>query len=166
MITIPAFLPWRGGPRRLQGEVPSEWRAAIGAELDLEEIETLHLDLSVTDWRDGLEVVGRLDARVARTCGISLELFTADMTIDIRYTALPSASPHAPLQIGVEIQVDLQADDPPDLLDADGIDVVAMLREQFILALPPYPRRPGVAFQPAPSQTDASPFSALKRLLP
>jgi hypothetical protein len=59
-------------------------------------------------------------------------------------------------------------DDEPELVDSASIDLAAPLLEEVSLALDPYPRAPGVAFEgPKEEESPAdSPFAVLGRLKP
>ena len=100
---------------------------------------------------------GRLEARVAQTCVVSLEPFEADVVEDfvIHFTAgsLPDEADDDPLA--------------PDEVPYDGttIDLGEAAAEQLALALDPFPRRPG-AVLPADDAGDgpANPFAALAGL--
>ena len=62
---------------------------------------------------------------------------------------------------------DLEAEDPPDPLVGDHIDLGAVAREFVALGLDPYPRKPGVVFayeEDAPGEE--SPFARLAALKP
>jgi uncharacterized metal-binding protein YceD (DUF177 family) len=57
------------------------------------------------------------------------------------------------------------ADDAPEEIDSLHYDLAAALIEEFILALDPYPRAPGVEFQAPEGEGAAeSPFAVLKGL--
>lgn len=57
------------------------------------------------------------------------------------------------------------AEDAPDEIDSPIYDLGTPLREEFALAIDPYPRAPGVSFEP-PAEDDQreSPFAALEKL--
>ena len=60
----------------------------------------------------------------------------------------------------------LQEDDKPEDIDSLHYDLAAPLIEEFVLAIDPYPRAPGVAFE-APKETQdtpENPFAVLKGL--
>lgn len=60
----------------------------------------------------------------------------------------------------------LQEDDKPEEIDSLHYDLAAPLIEEFVLAIDPYPRAPGVAFE-APKETQdtpENPFAVLKGL--
>lgn len=60
-------------------------------------------------------------------------------------------------------------DEVPEEIDSPHYDVAGPLLEEFTLALDPYPRAPGVEFEPPPGAADAeptreNPFAVLKSL--
>jgi hypothetical protein len=63
-----------------------------------------------------------------------------------------------------EVEVPLEADGPEEI-DSLHYDLTAPLIEEFVLALEPYPRAPGVEFQPPEGEgATESPFAVLKGL--
>jgi Large ribosomal RNA subunit accumulation protein YceD len=139
-------------------------RASIAEGLDVEGIESLVADLTIAPWLDGLEARGVLQARATRICGVSLEPFeeTVDEPIVLRF--VPEGSPNAPPPTEGDVELDLDAEDPPDCVAGDAVDVGWYLSEQLALALSPFPRKPGVEFQPPEMSGSISPFAALARL--
>lgn len=141
-------------------------RARIAKALGLESLESLEAELKVSPWLDGAEIAGRWRARVGQVCGVTLEPFATDLEGEIRLKALPqgSAALGGPDEGGGELDLDPEADDPPDVLEGDRIDLGAYVVEDLSLAIDPFPRKPGVEFQ-APDAKDApSPFAVLAKL--
>src|SRR5580693_3343010 len=68
-------------------------RASIAGGLDVEGIESLVADLTIVPWLDGLEVRGVLQARVIRTCGVSLEPFEEMVDEPVVLRFVPGGSP-------------------------------------------------------------------------
>ncbi len=83
-------------------------------------------------------------------------------------SVLPQGSPHAPAESagGGEIEIDLEADDPPDLLESDVIDLSGYAVEHLSLDLDPFPRKPGAEFVTPADDADLSPFAVLKAFKP
>ena len=55
--------------------------------------------------------------------------------------------------------------DPPEPIVNGRIDLGAVTAEFLALGLDPYPRKPGVAYEPAPERDPAdSPFAALAKM--
>ena len=63
-----------------------------------------------------------------------------------------------------ELDLDPEADDPPDLLESDRIDLAAYVVEDLALAIDPFPRKPGVAFEAPDQPGELSPFAVLAKL--
>jgi uncharacterized metal-binding protein YceD (DUF177 family) len=132
--------------------------------LDVEAIEELSADLEIEPWLDGLQVRGVLSARVTRTCGVSLEPFEEMVQEPLLLRFVPDGSLNAASAPEGDVELDIEADDPPDAVAGDAVDLSAYLIEQLALALTPFPRKPGVEFQPPAMAGSISPFAALARL--
>ena len=141
---------------------PTE-RAAIAADLGLIELGRLTARLLVRAWMDGAEITGRLSATVTQECGVTLDPFESEIEADIRLHVVPPGSPHAPDEAG-ELELDPEADDPPDVMSAPEIDLGDVVVEHLALSLDPFPRKPGAEFEPPPAEAVESPFSVLKGL--
>jgi uncharacterized metal-binding protein YceD (DUF177 family) len=139
-------------------------RQQIAKEFGVVGVKALTAKVTVRPWLDGAELFGRFNAVVEQTCSISLEDFDEPIQGEFSLRVVPAGSPHAPLPETSEIELDAEADDPPDVLESDVIDVEAYVREYLALELDPYPRKPGVEFDYAPPQEETSPFAALKAL--
>lgn len=135
-------------------------RRRIADLLDLVALERLTSDVSVAPWLDGALVKGDWRARVVQTCSLSAEEFATDLDGVFEVRCVPAGSPLAENPSG-EIVVDPDADDPPDVLESDVIDLGAYLVEHLALALDPFPRAPGVAFEPPPAEPEPNPFAKL-----
>ena len=145
-------------------------RARIAADLALAGLPTFTGEITVAPWHDGAEIRGRWTATVTYTCGLTLEPFDADLTGDFTVRVVPASSPLAgEPEAGDdgEVELDLEADDPPDVLEGDSsFDLVTYLVEDLALSLEPFPRKPGAVFEPPPPDNPESPFAVLKRLKP
>ncbi|NJO54230.1 MAG: DUF177 domain-containing protein [Bacteroidales bacterium] len=149
-------------------EPNAETRAALARHvgaLSVPEL-TATLDLAA-DRKAGVSVTGRLKGRIVQACVVTLEPVESaiDEAVDARF--VPAAEPRA--ASGPEIEVSLEAEDPPEPLINGRIDLGAVLTEFFSLGIDPYPRKPGAAWQPAEAETQAepeaeSPFAALAKL--
>jgi hypothetical protein len=152
------------GAVRLRLEPDAAERAAIAERLGLTGLPALAAEVTVRPWLDGAEVTGRFDAVVGQTCGVSLEPFEQPVSGAFEVHAVPAGSPHAPAAEGGELELDPDAPDAPDVLEADALDVAGYVVEHLALELDPFPRKPGVAFDYAPPAGDASPFAVLQKL--
>ncbi len=150
--------------RRLKPD--DKTRAALAKGLGLEALPELEASLEVRSWMDGCQVLGRFDGQVTQVCGVSLEPFTQPVSGEIDLRLAPEGSPNLPADpaAGGEIEVSLDTPDPPERLEGDAIDLMAILREHLALAIDPFPRRPDAVFEWSPETEDASPFAALRAL--
>jgi uncharacterized metal-binding protein YceD (DUF177 family) len=162
-------IPWvaalRGAaPFRLVAE--TEVRERVARALREEAVKSLSAQVAIRPWRDGVELNGRVEAIVTRLCGVSLEAF--DETIDepMHVRIVPPGSVNVPKEDDGAIVVDLEGDDPPDVMSGGAVDVAAYVVEHLALALDPFPRKPGAVFEAPAATTPASPFSVLSQLKP
>jgi hypothetical protein len=139
-------------------------RKALARELDLLALDRLEARIRVSLWLDGAQLDGTWSADVAQTCGVTLERLDSRLSGDFLIRVVQPGSPHAPGEDDVEIHLD--ADDPPDVLDSDQIDLAAYVVEHLALEIDPFPRKPGVEFVQPEETVELSPFAVLKKLRP
>lgn len=152
------------GPVSLHLEPDAAERAKIAKDLGLESLPALAAEVTVKAWLDGAEISGRFKATVEQLCSVSAEAFEQPLRGEIDVRAVPAGSPNAPSEAGHELELELDAPDPPDVLEGDAIDVSAFVVEHLALELDPFPRKPGAEFEyQAPAQEE-SPFAVLKNL--
>lgn len=138
-------------------------RRAIAKELGLVRLDRLEADLDLSGWFDGVRIDGRWRADITQTCGVSLDDFDTALSGEFTLRAVPEASRHA-LPPETELEIDIDADDPPDVLESDDIDLGAYVIEHLALEIDPFPRKPGAVFEPPEPEPEASPFAALLKL--
>ena len=153
----------RGFDRTLAPDEATLKRIAAG--LDLAALNSFIAKVKVSPWLDGAEVEGRWKAELAYTCGLTLDPFDSALEGEFRLRLLPADSPNAPAE-EPEAVIDLEGEDPPDLLETDVIDLGVYLVEHLALELDPFPRKPGAAFEPPPEPEVPSPFAVLAQLRP
>jgi uncharacterized metal-binding protein YceD (DUF177 family) len=149
--------------RRLAAD--SDTRQRIAGELGLDGLERLDAEISAAPWLDGARVWGRLRARVRQTCGVTLEPLESEIDHDFELKLLPAGSPNAPAG-PEETVLDPDAEDPPELIEDDRIDLGALVVEQLALEIDPFPRKPGAVFDAGPEENPPSPFAVLKDFKP
>lgn len=137
--------------------------AALARTLDLVALPEFSGEVTLKSWLDGAQLQGRWQARVVQTCGVSLEPFETPLAGDFHVRLVPTGSPNAPVAES-EIEVDPEADDPPDVLEGPAIDLAAYLVEHLALEIDPFPRAPGAIFEPPEPNAIISPFAALQSL--
>jgi uncharacterized metal-binding protein YceD (DUF177 family) len=112
---------------------------------------------------DGAEVVGKLEGVVRQTCVASLEEF--DNPVSENFSVDFAANPESEASSDDEEEIE----DLPDPIVDGKIDLGALATEFLILAVDPYPRKPGAEFAPLPAEAPApepkqSPFAELSSL--
>jgi uncharacterized metal-binding protein YceD (DUF177 family) len=150
------------GPVTLQLAPNADERAAIARALSLKSLPMLTAEVTVKPWFDGVELSGRFKASVEQVCGVSLDAFEQSVEGQIDVRALPAGSSHATDEDAAEVELDLDAPDPPDVLEGDAVDLGAYVVEHFALEIDPFPRKPGAEFAFTPPAEDESPFAVLK----
>lgn len=115
-----------------------------------------------------VQVTGIVKSRVVQTCVVTLEEIENDIEEHIGVTfAPPSLIPSKPRIPSKDDGED--AAEIPDLPEpiVDGqIDLGELAGEFLMLAIEPYPRKPGAVFEPPAEEVDPNehPFAALKAL--
>jgi hypothetical protein len=170
----PLKLPWsirvplgdvRRGPVTLDLTPDAEVQRAIAQALELVDLRGLRAQVRLSPWFDGVELKGDWSAVVAQICGVSLDPFDTALSGEFQVRCAPLGSPLL-VPPESEVEIDLDADDPPDALDDDGVDVAAYVVEHLALEIDPFPRKPGAEFTPPSDETPPSPFAVLARLRP
>lgn len=126
-------------------------------------LDRLEADLDISGWFDGVRVDGRWSADIVQTCGVTLEDFPTSLQGEFTVHAVPEGSRHAAPETD-EIELDLDAEEPPDILTSDEIDIGGYVAEHLSLEIDPFPRKPGAVFTPPEPEAESSPFAALLKL--
>lgn len=137
-------------------------RAAVAAVAGIRALPRLEASFDVTRQGAGLRVAGEVRATVGQTCVVTLEPLTTEVNepIDLVFVATLALD-----AADAADTIDPDAEDDPELL-VDGVaDLGAVATEFLLLALDPYPRKPGAVFEP-PNTDDheTHPFAALAAL--
>ncbi|MCG6121434.1 MAG: DUF177 domain-containing protein [Microvirga sp.] len=153
-------LPQKGAFHRI--DPGPEERAALAAFLDLPGIEALLAEYTVVGAGRKVKLLGKVTARVTQTCGVTLEPFETDVSEEVELTFAPQE--RRPLS---EEEEERRRIDPPDEIVNGKIDIGQVTSEFLVLGLDPFPRKPGVVFEPpAADEGEPSPFAALEKLRP
>jgi len=105
-----------------------------------------------------------LTADVVQACVVSLEPVPAH--IEKQFRRELHYTPNLRRPVEGEVTLSPEEEEGPEEIGSLHYDLAGPLVEEFLLALDPYPRAPGVAFTP-PEDADAkpeSPFAVLKSL--
>ncbi len=145
---------------------PSEC-AALAAVFGLPGIAELAGDFTLTagQGRGGgiIEAELSLRARITQICVVSLEPFDSVIREHAQLVFVPAARLGEDLEIA-ELNPDT-LEDPDEIPYAnESIDLGAVLAEQLALALPPYPRKPGVELPASATDSADNPFAGLAAL--
>jgi uncharacterized metal-binding protein YceD (DUF177 family) len=157
-------IPREGLETRIEADTTE--RAALATFNGLPAIAGLAASFSLKHGAGGTIILrGGLDAEVTQTCVVSLEPFEASIStpIDMRFAPPDQIAPPR-VSVSEAEEIDVGEEDEPDPIVDGVIDLGAVASEFLTLNLDPYPRKPGVVFEPLVSGDDAreaSPFSAL-----
>lgn len=148
-------------------------RAALAAAAEVVSVESLSAQLLVRPWSgEGFVVTGRVKAKLTQTCVVTLEpiVATVDEEVDVKLVPPEEMSKYEiePDENG-EIDLDASILDLPEPMEGGVIDVGAIVAEHFLLAVDPYPRKPGAVFDAeavgvGDGRETLSPFAALAKL--
>jgi uncharacterized metal-binding protein YceD (DUF177 family) len=156
-------VPLQGRTLHLSADEPA--RAQIARDLDLLELTRLEAELTLNPWFDGVEVRGAWRATVAQACVVTLERLDSELTGEFTLRVVPPESRLAPRAEDMS-HLDPEAEDPPDVSDDGELDLAGLVVEHLALEIDPYPRKEGAAFEPPPSDLEASPFAVLRNFKP
>lgn len=165
--------PWREtirfsevsrGPVKRTLEADDPARARIARLLGLVSIQSLTAELRLKPWMDGAEIDGRFTAEITQTCSVTADEFEESAEGEFVIRVLPPGSVNAPQEEADEIELDPDADDPPDVLEGEDIDLGGYVVEHLSLELDPFPRKPGAEFIAPKDDADLSPFAVLRKL--
>lgn len=134
------------GPQTLSLAADEGERAALARRFGLLGLERLEAELSVAPQSDGLiRLQGRLSAAASQACVVTLEPVPALVEEDFsQYYSILTADIHTEH----ELVVDPEAEDPPEPLGPEGLDLGEAVAQQLATALPAYPRAAGAALDP------------------
>ncbi|WP_075288651.1 YceD family protein [Pararhizobium arenae] len=145
-------------------------RAALAAQWNILEVQSLDADLQVARWKkDGVRIKGMVRAKIVQACVVTLEPVESSIEEEIESIFVPEGSRLARIAANDTGEMVLDPDGPdiPDVFTGDTIDVGEVVSEQVALAIDPYPRKPGAAFgerieSTAKDDKRPNPFAALK----
>jgi uncharacterized metal-binding protein YceD (DUF177 family) len=165
MVRVDA-LPREGQTVTIEAS-PAE-REALASLYQLPAIAALTATLRVEPaGRGEARVTGAVHGEFTQICVVSLEPFaaTVDEPVDVRFA--PRAEADSAPRAGREtLTFSLADEDDPDPIIDGKIDLGALAAEFFALGLDPYPRKPGVVFEPPEGAADHSlPFASLRARL-
>ena len=136
---------------------------ALAALFDLPAVHAVEAVFAVRPLPGGgLELEGRVAARLRRLCVVTAELFDEDFAEPETRRYLPG-----PVEADEgEIEVAALEEDAPDPLPPEGVDLLELVSEVLALGLDPHPRAPGadiaeLEYDPEAEEEPKGPFAAL-----
>ena len=135
--------------------------AAVAVAAGVNGVARLHAGFDLArHGRDGLRVVGTVAATVRQTCVVTLDPVENEIEEGIDLVFVPAS-----VATGNEVNVSVDAAEPPEVLIDGVVDLGAIATEFLMLGVDPYPRKAGAVFEPPPSPDAGSqPFAALAAL--
>ncbi|MGP9819095.1 YceD family protein [Salinarimonas sp. NSM] len=147
-------LPARGEVVRI--EATESEREALARDFGLVGIAALEGEYRVSGDTRRASVTGTVRGLVTQSCVVTLEPVEVRVSEEVDVDFAPASEP------ATEEEAALREIDPPDEIVDGKIDLGALTAEFLALGLDPYPRKPGVAFEPVVEDADVSPFDKLK----
>jgi uncharacterized metal-binding protein YceD (DUF177 family) len=150
-------------------EADADERAAIAAQAGALSVERFTADVVLKkEGAANFLLSYTLEVEVTQACVVSLEPVPAWIARSFgRELHFRGTGRHA-AETPVTLEISPEEGDEMEEIESLHFDLAAPLLEEFLLALEPYPRRPGVEFDPGDegSARPESPFAALKSLKP
>lgn len=147
--------------------------AALAADAGIGSIESFEAEIVVKPWsRHGFRMTGRVRAAITQICVVTLEpiAVVVEEPVDLKLAPATEAQRYAREEAPEGVST-FEEEDPPDFFEGATLDPGAVAEEHFLLGVDPYPRKPGVGFDPAalglkdePEAPPPSPFAALAKL--
>src|SRR5262249_17763216 len=136
-------------------------RQAIASTAGLRTLPRLEATFEVMrSGADGLRVSGQVSATVGQTCVVTLEPIDSEVVEAFDVVYKPAPGPGA----GEDLEVSVGTQEVEPLINGT-IDLGAIATEFLFLGIDPYPRKPGVVFEPPSSGEPAGgAFAALAAL--
>lgn len=138
-------------------EASPEECAALAADFQIPAIRDLLGRFEVSGPSSRLLVTGTVEAVVTQVCTVSLDSFESKVMepIEVAFTDTDRL-----------VGTDAEDADVPDPIVGGRIDLGRLTAEFLALGLDPYPRKPGVVFEPVVEDADAEGLAPLRQLRP
>jgi len=149
-------------------ETSEAQRALIAQAAGVLDVTSATALLDVTPESGGrVSVTGRVRARVMQACVVTLDPVENDIdeAIEAEF-APPDQIPATARSVQKDEGEDAEIPDLPEPIVNGAIDLGRLAMEFMVLGIDPYPRKPGVVFEPPhmPDDPEDHPFAALKAL--
>jgi uncharacterized metal-binding protein YceD (DUF177 family) len=159
-----ASIPQQGTEVRLSADAAE--RARIATWLGALEVSSLRATVRLARQEDdSYRYEAEFSGEVVQACSVTLDPVPAAHSgaFTRRYRVAPRSARRAVRNVPVEVD---PAEDAPEILESSLLDIAAPVLEELSLMLDPYPRAPGVTFEPPKEESDAkdNPFAVLAKL--
>ena len=158
------------GKSVVEVEASEAERLALAQAYDLPAIASLTARLNLSKRGPVIRVAGTLKARLTQICVVTMEPFESEIADKIEMEYAPPAYVTEAWERLAQLEASgstEEAPEPPDQIVDGKIDLGALTAEALALALDPYPKKPGAAFEGPPDAApdpEESPFAVLARL--
>ena len=145
--------------------VKGEDLARLAKWAKVESIEAFHADVGLKKISQSqFKLDYTLVADITQACVVTLEPVRSH--IDRSFTRELHVASHLPMEKGGPLTLDAGDDEVPEEIASPHFDLAGPLLEEFVLAIDPYPRAEGAAFEVPPEAADetGNPFAVLKSL--
>jgi uncharacterized metal-binding protein YceD (DUF177 family) len=151
--------------RRVELQADAQTRAAVAALAGLRDLPRLEAAFDVArHGQAGLRVTGRVSATAGQVCVVTLEPMQSEIDEPVDLVFAPPTAPVGADRTPAADEIEV-ADEASEPLVGGAVDLGALATEFLILALDPYPRKPGAVFEgPAAEDGTGHPFAALAAL--
>lgn len=148
----------------LEIDAPAEVRAELAELAEVRELPQLSAVFDLVRVGAGVQVTGRLKAKVGQTCVVTLEQIESvvEEAIDLEFAPLAAGAAEPSPKTA---RKRARGDEPPEPLINGTLDLGALATEFLILGINPYPRKADAQFAP-PQVEDGGehPFAVLEIL--
>ena len=149
-------------------EASEAQRDALAAIAGLRDVTSARASFELSHAAGGrVHVVGQVEARIGQICVVTLDPMDTDIREPIDLMFVPEAEIKRLSSLVDEDAEDTDdVPDPPEPIVNGMIDLGRVAADALFLGIDPYPRKPGVVFEPPPVVVDPDehPFAALKAL--
>jgi uncharacterized metal-binding protein YceD (DUF177 family) len=163
---IVAQIPDTGLHRKLEASAAE--RQAMAETAGLREVVSVRADFDVVPKSGNqIQVTGHVRARIGQTCVVTLDPMESEIDEEVDLIFAPEAEVRRLAELMEEVHDDQeQVADPPEAIVNGIIDLGRLATDALFLAVDPYPRKPGVVFEPEVTAPDPEdhPFAVLKAL--
>lgn len=166
-VTV-AHIPDTGLHRELEASATE--RQAMADLAGVRDILSAYADFEVVPKSGGrVQVTGRVRARVGQICVVTLDPIESEIDEEVDLTFAPEAETRRLedlIEEGQDEEEPPVVADPPEAIVNGIIDLGRIATDALFLAIDPYPRKPGAAFEAEVTALDPKdhPFAALKAL--